>query len=71
MSLYVNGVHLLTGTVNFGGKKSTPNTPSANGAIGADDDGTGGFFKGSVSDVRVYNRALSKDEIADIAVPPR
>ena len=73
ITLYLNGVAQApaAGTVNFGGKKLSPNTPSTCGAIGAEDDGSGHFFTGRLSDVRVYNRALSKDEIADLAVPPR
>jgi hypothetical protein len=69
MSLYLNGTPQTTlGTVKFG-LKSTPNTPSANGAIGADDDGKSQFFPGRLADVRIYNRALSKEEVAELAVP--
>jgi RHS repeat-associated protein len=38
-----------------------------NWAIGASGSGTAGFFCGSLDEVRVYNRALSTDEIAQLA----
>ncbi len=69
IALYVNGApQTVLGTPKFPAK-STPNTPSANGAIGSDDDGRAQFFPGRLSDVRFYNRALSKEEIAELAVP--
>jgi hypothetical protein len=31
--------------------------------VGAQGDGSGAFFKGSIDDVRIYNRILSVEEI--------
>jgi hypothetical protein len=71
ITIYVNGMpQAATGTVKFG-MKSTPNTPSANAAIGSDDDGRTQFFKGYIADVRLYTRALGKEEIAELATPLR
>jgi hypothetical protein len=67
ITLYINGVpHAATGTVKFEAK-ITPNTPSTCAAIGADDDGAKAWFPGKISDVRLYNRALTREEIAEIA----
>lgn len=69
ITLYVNGMpQPTTGTVKFEARM-TANTTSTNGAIGSDDTGKSGFFKGMLSDVRLYNRALTKEEIAEIAAP--
>jgi len=69
ITLYVNGVaQPATGTVKFGGK-ATPNTTSTCGAIGADDDGSRNYLHGRLADVRIYNRALTKEEVAELAVP--
>jgi len=71
IAVFVNGIPFAaSGTVKFEAKM-TPNTPSTNGAIGCDDDGRTGFFKGQLSDLRLYNRALTKDEIAEIAAAGR
>jgi hypothetical protein len=71
MALYINGVHhAATGAVKFEAK-ITPNTPSTNAAIGADDDGVKSLFPGKISDVRLYNRVLTREEIAEIAATPR
>jgi hypothetical protein len=72
MTLYVNGVpQAAPGTVNFGGKKLSPATPSDGGVIGAEEDGASHYFFGRIADLRLYNRALSREEMADIAAPPR
>jgi len=69
ITLYANGVPLTAaGTIKFEAK-ITPNTPSTNAAIGADDDGKTAFFRGMISDVRLYNRVLTREEIAEIAAP--
>jgi len=44
----------------------TSNTNSRNGAIGAQDTGSGGFFPGEIEDARCYGRALNEAEIATI-----
>jgi hypothetical protein len=59
-----------TGTVKFAAP-ATANTPSTNAAIGADDDGTRSFLQGRIADLRLYNRALSREEITELATPPQ
>lgn len=67
IAVFVNGTLLTApGTVKFEAK-ITQNTPSTNAAIGSDDDGKTAFFKGQLADVRLYNRPLTKEEIAEIA----
>ena len=50
-------------------QKQTPNTPSMCAALGSDPDGSRWFFSGRLADVRVYTRALSKEEIGELAAP--
>ena len=67
--LYANGVpQAAAGTTKFDAKM-TPNTTCTVGAIGADDDGKARFFAGKMSDVRLYSRVLTKEEIAELAAP--
>ncbi len=55
-SIYINGV------LNASGNSGTP--VSGLGALNIGDDGFGDyFFNGLIDDVRVYNRALSPDEV--------
>ncbi len=56
--LYRNGAHLVT-------QESRVGAIPVNGdwAIGARGDGSERFFRGSIDDVRIYNRALSAEEI--------
>jgi hypothetical protein len=69
--LYVNGVpQATTGTVAFG-TKVTSNTPSTCAAIGSEENEAKWTFQGRISDLRVYNRALSREEVAELAVPSR
>jgi hypothetical protein len=63
--LYVNGVQVAS-AAPAGWTGNSSNTASQNGAIGADESFGGGFFDGRIQDVRIYNRALSADEINDI-----
>jgi hypothetical protein len=70
ITLYVNGNPIPgTGTVKFG-QKATATTPCTMGAIGADDNGAAGFFTGKLSDIRLYARLLSPEEIAELAASP-
>lgn len=70
LTVYVNGVaQPVTGTVKFG-EKSTPSTTCQSGTIGAEDDGSRFYFHGRLADLRLYSRALSREEIAELAVPP-
>jgi hypothetical protein len=64
--LYVNGEPVAMAPVKFN-QKSTPNSPSTCAAIGGDDDGSRWFFNGRLADVRAYNRALTKEEVAELA----
>ncbi|HVE43382.1 MAG TPA: LamG domain-containing protein [Planctomycetota bacterium] len=64
--LYVNGETAAQAAVKFN-QKATPNSPSTCASLGGDDDGSRWFFNGRLSDVRVYNRALTKEEVAELA----
>ncbi len=64
--LYRNGLLLLTQAVNFSAS-STPNTPSTNSALGAQDQGNSNFFHGAIDEVRIHGRALSTSEIERLA----
>lgn len=69
VTVYVNGAPQPTkGTVAFA-DKSTPNTRSTCAAIGSEEDAAKWTFQGRIADLRVYNRALSKEEIAELAAP--
>lgn len=69
--IYVNGVpQATTGTVAFGAK-TTSNTPSTCAAIGSEENEAKWTFQGRIADVRVYNRALGREEVAELAVPGR
>ena len=50
----------LNGNLEAGPTADTPGSP-ANMSIGVDG---GSYFNGSLDDVRIYNRALSADDIA-------
>jgi hypothetical protein len=70
VQIYINGApQATTGTVKFAAP-ATANTPSTNAAIGADDDGSRFSFQGRIADLRLYNRALSREDIAELAAPP-
>jgi hypothetical protein len=64
--LYLNGEPVATTSLKFN-QKITPNTPSTCAALGGEDDGSRWFFNGRLADVRVYNRALTREEIAELA----
>lgn len=69
ITLYLNGAPVpATGAVKFA-RKSFPSTPSSFGRIGAEDDGSRYYFNGRLSDLRIYTRLLSPDEIAELAAP--
>lgn len=57
--IYINGVLIASSTRAF----SRINYSSATFLIGAADRGVNNFFNGDIDDVRIYNRALSEDEI--------
>ncbi len=61
LTIYANGVSVYTGVTD---------TIAANAgsfAVGRAGDAAGEYFAGNIDDVRVYNRALSASEIADLA----
>lgn len=62
-SIYKNGVSLSTVGI---GSDTTANTTNSTGSIGSDPYALR-RFDGKISDARVYNRALSANEIAAIA----
>jgi hypothetical protein len=60
MKIYINGVE--RGSVSVSGNITSYTTPLLIGA-------NGGFtecYKGSIDDVRIYNRALSNQEVQDL-----
>jgi hypothetical protein len=69
ISLYVDGVSDAT-AVSFSGSLRTNQTNSL--TIGADDAAIGAgstplnYFNGTIDDVRIYNRALSATEVANL-----
>lgn len=66
--IYINGVEVETSTPGFSGTRFS-DTNSKNGAIGAQDDGSGpDFFDGIMEDVRIYARVLTPEEIQTIFV---
>ncbi len=66
IKVYRNGLLLLTQTVNFSAA-ATPNTPSTNSSLGAQDKGDSNFFHGGIDEVRIYSRALSTSDIERLA----
>jgi len=65
MTFYRNGVQTANLGVSFAGATFTATGCSA-AAIAAQDDGTSGFSNLRAEDCRVYNRALTANEIATI-----
>lgn len=61
VSIHVDGKLDAKGTYT-----KTPMTNTSPLFIANDANGNDEFFKGSIDDVRIYNRALSPDEIADL-----
>ena len=59
VTMYVNGVQSGSANQNAG----TVNTGTLNFNIGSDKSGTIYFFNGLIDDVRVYNRALSANDV--------
>lgn len=59
--LYINGAFSTSRVATFAATTSATN--ARNSAVGAQDDCTSGFMNGRIHDLRVYNRALSADEI--------
>ena len=63
-NVYVDGVLLATNSI-FGAASPIPNTPSGTCAIGRH-EAWNNYFKGSMDDIRVYNRALTGAEVLTI-----
>ena len=59
--LYRNGIQVSSSAHPIGAV-----TVTVNWAIGATGDGTSRWFSGAIDDVRIYNRALSAAEVADL-----
>lgn len=65
-SIYLDGHKLEgVGALKFTQKK-TAATPSASMAFGSEDDGSTLFFKGKVSQILVWRRELSREEVYQI-----
>lgn len=63
--IFIDAVSQGTGTPAFT-NTSFPSTDSTNGAIGANDPGTGQFMDGIIEDFRLYDRVLTLAEIQSI-----
>ena len=63
LKMYLNGVLVKTGTLNFGTVLVNENTKIV---IGVDLPGSDEFFIGSYSDIKFYSTALSADDILTI-----
>lgn len=62
VNFYVNGVLQTQGTPLYNNLSATTIT-TANANIGSRNDGASNLFNGLIDDIRIYNRALSADEI--------
>lgn len=60
---YVNGVAYTT---TKSGSIATPTSGFGSTSIGRSGDFNGNYFPGSIDEVRIYNRALSQDEITTL-----
>ena len=58
--VYVNGVERKQYALS---SDNFSNKPAATTRIGASGDGTGYLFKGAIDEVRIYNRALTAEEV--------
>ncbi|MEX2596942.1 MAG: LamG domain-containing protein, partial [Salibacteraceae bacterium] len=63
---YLNGNHVLTGT-GFGGGSASNANPNL--VIGAGRSTINQFFQGQIDEARVYNRALSPEEVKTLYCP--
>jgi hypothetical protein len=69
--IYLNGVPQATnGTVAFSAR-TTSNAPSTCAAIGSEENEAKWTFQGRIADVRIYNRALSREEVAELSASSR
>ena len=67
LKIYINGVVAATATgVGFASPTSA-NTPCRNSALGAQDDGIGNHYSGSLDQAIIFNRALLDAEIQALA----
>jgi Concanavalin A-like lectin/glucanases superfamily len=67
VTIYINGSsQSKTGTTAFT-NAATDNTTSASGSLGAEDDGSGAaFLNGLLDEVRIYSRALTSADVAEL-----
>ncbi|MFK7794527.1 MAG: LamG-like jellyroll fold domain-containing protein [Gammaproteobacteria bacterium] len=61
--LYINGVQVAVGSISH-----EPTAEDAEVLIGSSIDGE--YWEGELDDVRIYNRALSNDEITELSILP-
>ncbi|MFN3485326.1 MAG: LamG-like jellyroll fold domain-containing protein [Planctomycetota bacterium] len=67
LKVWINGQLAATAAGVGFASPMTPNTSCRNSALGAQDDGVGNAFHGSLDQVRIYNRALSDAEVQGLA----
>ena len=65
LKLYINGA-IVTTTNVAGWTANTSNTTSNKSSLGAEEDGGSSWFDGTIDDARIYTRALSAQEIANL-----
>jgi len=64
LTIYVNGTKIISSSVSFS-QPMTANTVSRNSAFGAADDASDSFFNGTMDEIKIYNRALTDQEVSD------
>jgi hypothetical protein len=64
--IYINGAANVIGIFSTMTASNTSNTNNTNGFFGSGETGTADEYNGLLEDVRIYDRALSEDEIATI-----
>jgi RHS repeat-associated protein len=69
ITLYINGEPAGTAAAPFM-RSYTPNTPTTSAALGAEDTGDANWFAGSLDEVRIYGRPLSRSDVEALALQP-
>ena len=64
--LYINGSLVASGWNGSGSQGSNINNDTGQLYVGHDDGISGRYFNGQISDVRIYNQALTAEQVKDI-----
>ena len=65
-TVYINGVQNTQTTGVTFNQTTTSNTNAYNSCLGAQDDGSASFMSGYIHDARIFNRALTANEVMTI-----